>query len=87
MSPVNRLLGVSAPSASSMLAIDRTACTGHGICAHILTTAFDLDEWGYPIVLDATPDRSLAAEAVKLCPVRALRWIEPAAAPTRRTHD
>ncbi|AHH18873.1 putative ferredoxin [Nocardia nova SH22a] len=77
MSLVNRLLGVAPPSASSVLAIDRIACTGHGICAHILTAAMDLDEWGYPIVLDPHPDRALAAEAVKLCPARALRWIEP----------
>ncbi len=74
MSLMNRLLGVAAPSASSVLAIDRTACTGHGICAHILTTTLALDDWGYPIARGTDPDRALAAEAVKLCPARALRW-------------
>ncbi|WP_245714108.1 hypothetical protein [Nocardia vaccinii] len=34
----------------------------------------DLDDWGYPILRTAAPDPGLAAEAIKLCPSRALRW-------------
>ena len=74
MSPMNRLLGTAAPSDSSTLTVDRIACTGHGICAHILSGAIDLDDWGYPILRTDTPDPGLAAEAIKLCPSRALRW-------------
>ncbi len=74
MSPINRLLGVAAPSDSSTLTVDRIVCTGHGICAHILPGAIDLDDWGYPILRNTSPDADLAAEAVKLCPARALRW-------------
>ncbi len=74
MSPMNRLLGTAAPSETSILAVDRIACTGHGICAHILSGAIDLDDWGYPILRDAAPDPGVAAEAIKLCPSRALRW-------------
>ncbi|MGH8880805.1 MAG: ferredoxin [Stackebrandtia sp.] len=76
MSVINRLLGAARPSVTSALAIDRIACTGHGICARILTGAIELDEWGYPILRAVEPDPALAAEAVKLCPAMALRWIE-----------
>ena len=30
------------------LAVDRIACTGHGICAGPLPDEVGLDEWGYP---------------------------------------
>ncbi|NKY51496.1 ferredoxin [Nocardia vermiculata] len=76
MAMINRLLGAARPSVGSVLAIDRIACTGHGICAHILTGTIELDEWGYPILHEEAPDPALAAEAVKLCPAKALRWVE-----------
>ncbi|MBO0856594.1 MAG: ferredoxin [Nocardia sp.] len=78
MSLINRLLGTAAPSRSATLAVDRTACAGHGICAHILTGTIDLDDWGYPIISADEPDPDLAAEAIKLCPAKALRWIDRA---------
>lgn len=32
-----------------VLAVDRIACTGHGICASLLPEHVALDEWGYPV--------------------------------------
>lgn len=62
----------------SVLAIDRIACTGHGICAQLLPEQLSLDEWGYPVVLDATVrDSSAAGAAVTVCPARALRTDSP----------
>lgn len=53
------------------VAIDRVACTGHGVCAELLR-GVTLDEWGYPIVLDDRADAADAKAAVALCPARAL---------------
>ncbi len=59
-------------SGSPRLAVDRVACTGHGVCAQLLPEQVTLDEWGYPILTD----RAGAAEDVDLtvrsCPARAL---------------
>jgi len=58
-------------SATTEVAVDRIACTGHGVCAALLG-GVSLDEWGYP-VLSAEPDDPAAARsAVALCPARAL---------------
>jgi ferredoxin len=73
-----RALGIARPT-SGALAIDRIACTGHGICAHILPEQIVLDDWGYPVLGDAEPDPALATEAIKLCPAAALRWVAPPA--------
>ena len=56
------------------LAVDRIACSGHGICASLLPESVTLDEWGYPVVDGSTVDPSLARVAVTLCPARALSW-------------
>lgn len=57
------------------VAVDRVACTGHGVCAQLLS-GVTLDEWGYPIVGDdrlvGEDGRELADTAVRLCPARAL---------------
>jgi ferredoxin len=57
------------------VAVDRIACTGHGVCAQLLS-GVTLDEWGYPIVGDdrvvGEDGRELADTAVRLCPARAL---------------
>ena len=59
------------------VAVDRVACTGHGVCAQLLA-GVALDEWGYPVVTDdrVDPADPLAMEAVdaalRLCPARAL---------------
>ncbi len=61
------------------LALDRIACTGHGICASILPEQISLDEWGYPVVHAALVDASLGDAAIRLCPARALAWARQAA--------
>lgn len=57
------------------IAVDRVACTGHGVCAQLLA-GVTLDEWGYPVVGDdrvvGADGRELADTAVLLCPARAL---------------
>lgn len=53
------------------LAVDRIACTGHGVCAQLLAQV-RLDEWGYPIVDHATVPTVDADVAIRLCPARAL---------------
>jgi ferredoxin len=58
------------------LLIDRTACTGHGLCAELLPEVLDLDEWGYPLVPSGPVPGRLeqhARRAVTACPVLALR--------------
>ena len=57
-----------------VLAIDRIACTGHGICASLLPEHVTLDEWGYPIVTASAVDAEMGAVAIRLCPARALAW-------------
>ncbi|MEU8515879.1 ferredoxin [Kitasatospora sp. NPDC048722] len=57
------------------LRIDRIACTGHGQCAELLPELIALDEWGYPVQLDAAVPRRLRAHvrrAVRACPRLAL---------------
>jgi len=60
--------------AAPTLAVDRIACTGHGICASLLTDEVTLDEWGYPVVHTSAVDPELGDIAVRLCPARALAW-------------
>jgi len=59
------------------LLLDFAACEGHGECVVAAPELFDLDEDGYKaIVLNDEPGESLrarAVEAVKLCPVAALK--------------
>ncbi|WP_449372722.1 ferredoxin [Arthrobacter psychrolactophilus] len=69
---------------SKSLHIDWTACDGRGLCSELLPTRLGRDEWGYPLALApqngdgsnltlATSEESAAQDAVRLCPVRALR--------------
>ncbi|AFA75474.1 putative ferredoxin [Gordonia polyisoprenivorans VH2] len=74
MSIRDRLAGIAAPDTDARLAVDRVACEGRGICSELLAPAFTSDEWGYPIVHDEHVDADLGATAIRLCPVRALRW-------------
>ncbi|MEP9393646.1 ferredoxin [Gordonia sp. VNK1] len=57
------------------LVVDRIACTGRGICAHLLPESIHLDEWGYPIIVDEHPDPRAARTAMSLCPTGALHEI------------
>lgn len=54
------------------LAVDRVACTGHGVCAQLLAEQLTLDEWGYPVVHDERAPTPAAHAAVTLCPARAI---------------
>ena len=65
--------------------IDRTACTGHGLSADLLPELIELDEWGYPIIVDAVPPglTAHARRAVSACPALALRL---ARAPRQHEH-
>ena len=58
------------------LAVDWTACTGHGLCAELLPERITLDEWGYPLV-EGTPVPPEAVRRAKRaaadCPVLALK--------------
>jgi len=70
-------------TATQALRIDRTACTGVGMCARLLPEAIDLDPWGYPIVhADAEVDPLEVRRAAHACPRRALHTVHAAAAPT-----
>ena len=60
--------------AAPALAVDRIACTGHGVCASLLPDEVTLDEWGYPVVHTSVVDHELGDIAVRLCPARALAW-------------
>lgn len=55
--------------------IDRIACTGHGVCARLLAGDVELDEWGYPIIVNDQVDEKLGAAAERLCPAAALRML------------
>ncbi len=66
------------------LHIDWTRCDGRGLCAEILEEAITRDDWGYPVSRRGDPARRSdvplhpeelagAEEAVRLCPVLALR--------------
>ena len=56
------------------LVVDRTACTGHGVCAGLVPERVSLDEWGYPVLLPGSVDAARGEKAVRLCPARALAW-------------
>lgn len=68
------------------LHIDWTRCEGRGLCAEILEDAITRDDWGYPLSRRATPQSRAdipirtpelddADEAVRLCPVLALKLV------------
>lgn len=57
------------------LRVDPIACTGHGLCAEHLPEAIALDDWGYPILTEATVSDELLAHARRAaaaCPTLAL---------------
>ncbi len=58
------------------IGIDRTRCTGKGICASLLPETIVLDEWGYPIIAPQAVDGEMGDVAIRMCPARALFWQE-----------
>lgn len=55
--------------------VDWPQCTARGLCSELLPELIRLDDWGYPLVLDAVPPEleERAREAVRACPQVALR--------------
>jgi ferredoxin len=59
----------------SKLEIDWTRCDGHGLCAALLPSRIQLDEWGFPVVRTTTvtsADEPDVRHAVSACPALAL---------------
>ena len=63
---------------SQRLRVDWPACKAQGLCHELLPELIDLDEWGYPLLVDEVPDRLLAEAraAVRACPRLALRLVQ-----------
>ena len=67
-------------SAGARLRVDPIACDGRGLCAEVLPELITLDDWGFPIVGDGEVPPGLVAaagEAIRLCPLLALRVDRP----------
>ncbi|PYI69123.1 ferredoxin [Arthrobacter livingstonensis] len=76
---------------AARLHIDWTRCDGRGLCAELLPEALTRDDWGYPLAapgrVRSGADKSnvpvtgaelaAAMDAVKLCPLLALRITRP----------
>jgi ferredoxin len=76
-------------TAAARLRVDPIACDGRGFCVEILPEMITLDDWGFPVIRDADVPAGLlaeAGEAVRLCPLLALRLdrSDPARSPTAR---
>ena len=65
-------MGTRAPQ---RLQVDWPRCRARGLCHEMLPEAIELDPWGYPVVAGDLPEEllQLAREAVRVCPVSALR--------------
>lgn len=67
-------------ASGARLRADPIACDGRGLCAEVLPELITLDDWGFPVISDdEVPAALLAAagEAIRLCPVLALRLDRP----------
>lgn len=63
-----------------MIAVDRTACAGHGMCYATAPDLIDCDDQGDPIVPErvlAPDELDAARKAIAACPERALSLNEP----------
>ena len=63
---------VPRPTPTREVAVDRTMCTGRGVCAQLAPQDITLDEWGYPLPSAVRVDRARARALVRSCPVSAL---------------
>ena len=65
-------------SGEADLRIDWPRCQGHALCHELVPEIVDLDPWGFPLVTGpVTPAlRDAAREAVRECPLLALRIVE-----------
>jgi ferredoxin len=63
-------------AAGARLRVDPIACDGRGLCAEVLPELITLDDWGFPMIRDVEIPPGLMAvaeEAIRLCPLLALR--------------
>jgi ferredoxin len=61
------------------LRVDPVTCQGYAICTEVAARHFTLDDWGFAqaLVVDVDEgDVPAVTEAVRECPVRAIRWID-----------
>ncbi len=60
------------------LRVDWPLCEGRGLCHELLPEVIDLDPWGYPLVTGPVTAklRPAAREAVRDCPLLALRLVD-----------
>lgn len=71
---------------SARLHIDWTRCDGRGLCTELLPELLNRDAWGYPLPIQ-TSNRSgvivpphlvdAAQSAIRVCPLAALRLLDP----------
>ena len=63
-------------TAAARLRVNPIACDGRGLCAEVLPELIALDDWGFPVISGEKIPPGLMAgarEAIRLCPVLALR--------------
>lgn len=68
------------------LRVNPILCVGHGACAELLPELIQVDEWGYPVVMDRTVPGGLQAHArraVEACPALALVLVRAPARTSR----
>jgi NADH:ubiquinone oxidoreductase subunit F (NADH-binding)/ferredoxin len=85
--PAGDVLPVPAAPGETKLALDWTRCRGHGLCAHIVPELVQLNDDGFPVMLDTPVAPWLqrnADQAVAMCPALALRLVPAGPAPARR---
>jgi ferredoxin len=60
--------------------VDRSRCTGEGICVGIAPAVFELDDEGIAVVVDPEgAERETIIEAAESCPSAAITVVEPPA--------
>ncbi|HTZ91103.1 MAG TPA: NADH-ubiquinone oxidoreductase-F iron-sulfur binding region domain-containing protein [Streptosporangiaceae bacterium] len=85
--PASGILPLPADGGDTRLTVDWTRCRGHGLCARLIPELVELDQHGYPRLLEAPVPFWLsknATQAVDMCPSLALSLtadqVKPAAA-------
>ena len=85
--PVQGCLPLPADGGDARLSVDWTRCRGHGLCARVVPELVELDEHGYPKLLEVAVPFWLskdATQAVDMCPALALRLTTDEVRPTAR---
>jgi NADH:ubiquinone oxidoreductase subunit F (NADH-binding)/ferredoxin len=88
--PVRSYLPLPPVPGEVQLAIDWTRCRGHGLCAHIVPELMQLDNQGFPVMLDMPVPPWLehdARRATEMCPALALRLTAASPPPMADTNQ